>query len=214
MARLCVVRAKEEEGSSTSRCEEDRMMWRGIWNLNIKKKVQYFLWRACHNRLPVGTNLKKRGIELDEMCKLCGEEKETAEHVFFHCPTAQLIWKLAPVRWEGVDQQITSVQDWWRDLTTAGNMKELDDRKEFSVYMLWHIWKHRNRWTFQSEKWTEMEVVRGAWNEWLEFKEEQLKVLQNRIWQVTMDRKESWKAPELGAVKLNVGVVFNILLHG
>lgn len=138
------------------------------------------------------------------MCKLCGEEKETVGHVFFHCPTAQLIWKLAPVRWEGVDQQVISVQDWWRDMVTARNMKKLDDRKEFFVYMLWHIWKHRNRWTFGSEKWTELEVVQGACNEWLEFKEEQPNVQHNRIWQARIDRKESWKAPEIEAVKLNV----------
>lgn len=42
MARLCAERAKGEESSSTSRCEEDRKMWRGIWNLNIKKEGPAF----------------------------------------------------------------------------------------------------------------------------------------------------------------------------
>lgn len=122
------------------------------------------------------SNHKKKGIELDEVCKLCGEGKETAEHLIFKCSNAQTIWQLAPIRWDSFDQHTTSVADWWRALENAGNSEELIIRKEFSAYMLWHIWKNRNRWTFNAEMWTELEVMHGAWSEWLEFKEEQSKV--------------------------------------
>lgn len=144
VARICFEKAKRGEGPSAGRKEEDRNMWTGIWKLNIKKKIQHFLWRACHNRLLVSSNLKKRGIELDKVCKLCGEGKETADHLFFKCSKAQTTWKLAPIRWESFDQHTTSVEDWWRALENTGNSEELTVRKEFSAYMLWHIWKNRN----------------------------------------------------------------------
>lgn len=71
-------------------------MWRRIWSLNVRKKVLHFIWRACHNKISVGDNLRKRGLKVDGMCKQCGEELETVEHLFFHCQKAQNIWKLAP----------------------------------------------------------------------------------------------------------------------
>lgn len=35
-----------------------------VWNLNIKKKIQHFIWKVYHDRIAVGSNLKKN----DEWC--------------------------------------------------------------------------------------------------------------------------------------------------
>lgn len=88
---------KGDEGGSNRKDEEESNLWKGLWNLDIKRKVKFFIWKACHNRLPVGDSLKRRGIHIDETCKLYGEEKETVEHLFFKCRKAEMIWKLAPV---------------------------------------------------------------------------------------------------------------------
>lgn len=84
VAKICGEKAKREVGTSTRRNEEERNLWKGIWSMNVKKKLQHFIWRACYNRLPVSSSLRKKGIELDKTFKLCGKEKETVEHLFFH----------------------------------------------------------------------------------------------------------------------------------
>lgn len=58
------LKKKAERGEGTSRTgtEDDTKMWNNIWQLQVKKKIQHFLWKAVHDRLPVGTNLKKRDI--------------------------------------------------------------------------------------------------------------------------------------------------------
>lgn len=58
---------------------------------------QHFLWKACHNRIPLGVNLRKKGIKVDGVCKQCGDGLETEEHLFFYCENVRLVWKLAPI---------------------------------------------------------------------------------------------------------------------
>lgn len=103
---------KGEEGTSYGRTEEEKKLWKMVWSLNIKKKIQYFIWKTCYDRLPVATNLRKRGIQVDEVCRICGEETETTKHILFHCGRSQLIWKLTPVGWDGMIQQTNSFKEW------------------------------------------------------------------------------------------------------
>lgn len=91
VTKLCEKKVQGEEGSSRRREDEDRNLWLGIWNMNIKKKIRHFIWRVCHDRIPVNANLRNRGIEVNETRRQCGEGRETVEHLFFHCDTAKLI---------------------------------------------------------------------------------------------------------------------------
>lgn len=90
------------KGTSTGRDKEEEVLWRRIWTLNIKKKVQHFLWRACHNKISVGANLRKKGIKVYGVCHQYGELMEIVEHMLFHCQNAHILWKLAPVQWDGL----------------------------------------------------------------------------------------------------------------
>lgn len=103
--------------------------------MNIKKKVQHVIWRACHNKFPMGSSLRKKGMEVDETCKLCGEEKEIVKHLFFHCAIPKIIQKLAPVNWDGLNQQTNSFKDWWSTLGNVVSGKELNERQELIAYM-------------------------------------------------------------------------------
>lgn len=79
--------------------------------MNIKKKIQHFIWRACHDRLPVLSSLVKREVKANIRCKLCEEREETIEHLFFHCFEVKATWKLALVQWDGLDQYTTSFKE-------------------------------------------------------------------------------------------------------
>lgn len=139
----------------------------------MKKKVQHFVWRACHNKIPVEVNLKKRGIKVEGVCRQCGEEMETVECLFFHCQRAKNIWKLAPVQWDGLQQFTWCLKDWWRKQGEVGKEGAMKDRQDFTAYLIWQIWKARNSRTFHKEYWSEMEIIKKAWEEWSKFKDVQ-----------------------------------------
>lgn len=72
-----------DEGTSHRRSAEEKVLWKGIWDMKIKKIIQHFIWRACHDRLPVNANLLKRKVKHDSRCNFCGEEAKSIENVFF-----------------------------------------------------------------------------------------------------------------------------------
>lgn len=207
VAKLYKDQSLGGEGTSYRRVEEEKALWDGLWNMNIKKKVQHFLWRACHDKLPVLSNLVKRRVKVDSRCKLCGEGVENVEHVFFHCAEAKATWKLAPVHWDGLDEYTTSFKDWWKKLEGAGTQEVIKDRKELSGYILWQIWKNRNAWHFQSARHSPYEVVQIAWTEWLEYKELHSQQQIPKAHNNTTERKMAWQPPDQGVVKLNVGSI-------
>lgn len=107
----------------------------------MKKKVQHLVWRVCHNKIPVEVNLKKTGIKVEGVCRQCGEEMETVEHLFFHCQRARNIWKLAPVQWDGLQQFTWSLKLWWRKQGEAEKEGAMEDSQDFTAYLMWQIWK-------------------------------------------------------------------------
>lgn len=197
-------KAKGKEGSSTTREEDDEKLLKKIQKLDIKKKVQHFIWKACHDRIPIGVKLKERRIITDNRCRYCGEEAETLEHLFFHCNKVKLFWKLTPVSCEVLRVHTGSFKEWQKEQGKAGNHKEIKSRQEFSAYIFWHTWKARNAWSFNAELKTEKEVVQRAWEEWMEFNEAQEKEQKEQKMRIRMVEKKSQEPPEMRIVKLNV----------
>lgn len=44
-------------------------------------KIRNFLWKALHNKLAMGDDLRKRVILTENICHFCGKPNETAIHV-------------------------------------------------------------------------------------------------------------------------------------
>ena len=65
--------------------QPDKEVWKLIWSLNVQNKVRNFLWRTCHNALPVKQNLKRRHILNDDVCDLCKQETESVFHSLWSC---------------------------------------------------------------------------------------------------------------------------------
>jgi hypothetical protein len=55
--------------------------WQTIWNLDIPRAIQVFLWRACSNILPTKAKLFRRRIVEYPLSPLCGKEEEDSGHV-------------------------------------------------------------------------------------------------------------------------------------
>lgn len=91
--------------------------------------------------------------------KQCGEGPEIAEHMFFQCERAKMIWKLAHVSWDGFILQTRSFKEWWTEHGKAIDNEKMQTRQDLTTYILWHIWKDRNAWIFNAEKISKFEVV-------------------------------------------------------
>ncbi|XP_071713419.1 uncharacterized protein [Rutidosis leptorrhynchoides] len=52
-----------------------------IFNRLLPQKISIFIWRASQNKLPVRTELDKRGIDLHSTrCPICDDDIETLRH--------------------------------------------------------------------------------------------------------------------------------------
>lgn len=148
--------------------------------------------------------MRKRGIQGDGICKVCGEEEESVAHMIFHCSEAERIWKLSPVNWVGLQHCSANLRDWWTEMGKARSTEVLKERQESSAYLIWSIWKARNNWCFNGICMAEIEVVQKTWREWIEFKKEQTKQNKETIRRISNVRQKQWQFPEEGVVKLNV----------
>ncbi|GJS36875.1 putative RNA-directed DNA polymerase, eukaryota, reverse transcriptase zinc-binding domain protein [Tanacetum coccineum] len=66
-----------------------------VWDKNIPRKVNIFIWRLILDRLPHKLNLSFRGIDIQGIfCPSCNGNVESSNHIFFECNIAKGIWML------------------------------------------------------------------------------------------------------------------------
>lgn len=82
----------------------------------------------------------------------------------------------------------------------------MQSRKELTTYILWQIWKNRNHKKFEQFTLTELDIIRRAQQEWLEFKQSMIQkpVRTEGPFEVQEDR--CWKTPPAEWMKINVGI--------
>lgn len=102
-------------------------------------KLKHFLWRCIHGWLDTASVVKGRGIPAYDICCRYGLVSETREHLFFHCMEFALIWKLAPIQWDGLHQLTWSFVDWWRAICLVAKGATFQKRMKITVHILWYI---------------------------------------------------------------------------
>ncbi|XP_071926080.1 uncharacterized protein [Coffea arabica] len=144
-------------------------VWKKFWSLNVKMKLKHFRWSCLQNGLDTNEAIYKRFGKGNKICHCCGEETETIEHIFFFCPKAKVVWKLAPVKWEGLVAMQGNLWRWWEAVMQSARKTQGEDRIRLTVNVLWQIWKARNKLTFQSEIVDAKLMVDKAQQEWIEY---------------------------------------------
>ncbi|XP_071695901.1 uncharacterized protein [Rutidosis leptorrhynchoides] len=133
-----------------------------IRNNSIPQKVAIFIWRAKLNRLPVRSELGKRGIDLDSvLCPICGNEIETVEHSLIKCKKVTEFW-------------IFFFLIWWN--VPVCNLNALDPLANDGIFTsftkygksIWEavkwvgcyvLWKSRNNKVFNRKEWSISSII-------------------------------------------------------
>nr|XP_027120381.1 uncharacterized protein LOC113737334 [Coffea arabica] len=207
------VIAKEEKEVTNQRPAPDpetsweirkHTVWKTLWSLNIKLKLKHFLWRCLQNGLATKDALYKRFGIGNKFCHCCGEDMETIEHIFFTCPTAKVIWKIAPVRWEGLAKLQGNLWRWWEAVLQAAKKSEGVGRIQLTANILWQIWKARNKVTFQQEITDAKNIVDKAQQEWIEYEAAmESDTGPNSESEKATPIQQRWEPPKEGTIRIN-----------
>ncbi|XP_071690644.1 uncharacterized protein [Rutidosis leptorrhynchoides] len=124
-------------------------------NKLIPQKINIFIWRVLHGRIPTRVELDKRGVDLDSiLCPLCNLHRESIEHILFHCSKSSNVWK-AILQWWNLPNNtfsnLTDVTSNNQPLNTSKNGSYTWQAiKWASTYI---IWKFRNLKVFSKKEW-------------------------------------------------------------
>lgn len=66
-------------------------LWSKLWGLSTPQKIKHSIWCAYDNAVPTRVNLKKRNVDIDDICPLCNSDQETT-YCFLFCDTPNKVW--------------------------------------------------------------------------------------------------------------------------
>jgi len=118
-----------------------------VWKLQIPPRVQMFLWLLSKNRTLTRDNLAKRRELAYLTCLFC-TERETVDHLFFHCSVAKRLWHIVlnilnlPVV---CSYEILASRWLANQRHTVNNI--------ICAAVIWCLWKFRNDMCFQGRLW-------------------------------------------------------------
>lgn len=178
-----------------------------IWKTTTAPKLKHFLWRMLSRALGTGDKLSIRHINLDKYCKRCVSETETTDHLFFTCPHAIQIWRASaiPIH-ELTDSQIsletkmTALFEWHQEVPRESLHSQLP------FWILWRIWKSRNKVIFQRESNTWQKDLRNAYQdteEWILNGHNQGDSRTTLAGTHSTRTQHRWQRPEAGWIKCN-----------
>ncbi|XP_022751575.1 uncharacterized protein LOC111300197 [Durio zibethinus] len=155
-------------------------------------KINIFGWRLNNGILPVFSNLRRRGIGVQDRCPICRQEEETIMHAFKRCRLASEIWKMDCWGDEWTNAEHECEKRWLSNLSKKGDRNSL----EVGLVTCWVIWhnkdiKNKVRRTDEET----MAYVR-------QFMEEYEKA-QSRSDVQIIQKSTRWTAPEEGYAKVN-----------
>ena len=126
-------------------------IWSWIWKLHCPKKLQIFIWRSKHNRLPICQYLAFSHPEVDDRCSRCNTPKTTI-YILRDCPWAKMIWfqslGVLPLSFFQLP-----LQSWLKTNATSDNFIQSHQlpRKILFPFLCWQLWLARNERNFNNQ---------------------------------------------------------------
>ena len=123
-----------------------------LWNPTVPTKVGFFAWEVWWGKILTMDQLKNRGFSLASRCVFCGNDEESLEHLFIHCPKVWCMWTAIFSLSGGGWVCPFLVQDLLRGwLHLPMRKKDAKLGRAVPLYLFWAIWKERNRVVFDDE---------------------------------------------------------------
>nr|XP_023904301.1 uncharacterized protein LOC112016041 [Quercus suber]POE45494.1 hypothetical protein CFP56_26688 [Quercus suber] len=136
---LKVIEAEDEGESSTG--DGRNALWKRLWHFKISAKTKIFTWKAYMDGLPTTVNLKKRGVDIDELC-LCYERgPKSISHSLITCNIARRVWDY----WLDCPVEIPSSPLDFSDLAMEILAQGTSHDLELFFVTAWSIWYNRNQ---------------------------------------------------------------------
>ncbi|XP_027169594.1 uncharacterized protein LOC113769335 [Coffea eugenioides] len=202
-ASKIIKRSQKLEGETSWEMRK-HTVWKQLWNLNLKHKIKYFIWKCLQKGVAVKEAIYKRTGIGDMICPVCGDEIETAEHMIFTCPRAQFVWKLAAVRWEGLRELKGNLWRWWEVVAQTGSKEYGTEHISLTTNIIWNIWKARNKVVFEQKMSDAHEIMLRAQQEWQEYDEVGQQEETNKQNARAMCQEEQGKVPLVeGVIRIN-----------
>ncbi|KAJ0469905.1 putative reverse transcriptase zinc-binding domain-containing protein [Helianthus annuus] len=124
------------------------------WNNWSPIKVNFLVWRLIQDKLPTNAALNRRNVIIeDNRCKMCGDEEESAFHLFASCRIAEQIWEFI-TRWCRI-KQVPVLE--LKDLANIHKCNRGSHRWKKTVNLvtqatIWVIWRSRNEAVFEGKQ--------------------------------------------------------------
>ncbi|KAJ9562374.1 hypothetical protein OSB04_007534, partial [Centaurea solstitialis] len=91
------------------------------WIRGVPSKINIFLWRVLHNRLPTRDNLLNRGVVLPSYdCPLCHVGPECNNHLMISCSTVKMVSALLGKWVDWWPMNSSTIADFWEMIRMAG----------------------------------------------------------------------------------------------
>ncbi|XP_057775013.1 uncharacterized protein LOC130993991 [Salvia miltiorrhiza] len=157
----CSLSQRSEASSSN----QDESLWHWIWGLEVLPKIKLFMWKCLAGAIPTSQALLSRSINIDPLCRRCGNDFETLEHALRDCPWASFIWEVSPLRLSPAPANgHCSIAAWFEIIR---QIPHGETHKSFAN-LVWAIWHARNLLVFQDKEISHFDCLsasqRVIWN--------------------------------------------------
>ena len=136
--------------------------FKNLWNIRCQPKIKFFLWKLLRDALPLGLNLRHRGIDASALCPHCQAE-ESGLHLMFHCPFAREVWAAAPLKDNLQPDLILNLKQGLEVSKFLINLPPLGlGNLPLLPWILWTLWTCRNKRVFEQKQISSSEATTQA----------------------------------------------------
>ncbi|XP_013713578.1 uncharacterized protein LOC106417299 [Brassica napus] len=135
---------------------------KGVWSLKTAPKVQLLLWKTLRGALPVGEALLHQHINIDPLCKRCGE-LESITHLLFKCDFADKVWEETPLVRRFDRRGLIDLEATWMGLIENPCLPPVGIVDgQLAPWIIWAIWTARNNLIFNNKICSPKDVITKA----------------------------------------------------
>ncbi|KAF7810649.1 uncharacterized protein G2W53_037392 [Senna tora] len=176
--------------------EEHSQLWKKIWRMKTLPSTKHFVWRVAKDILPTGEALKRRGVDIDGMCGMCGEEAETGIHAIIGCSSVHPFWSISGLTLVTEIDAEVGFKEWLIMAMAQWGSKDL----ELFAIAAQKVWERRNKARFGEG----IGDISGLWERTMGVWHELNGDTRPRDEQWDKDECARWQPPSWRFLKLNV----------